>query len=63
MILTIEFLALDLCKNILEEGFDDETTGKAAFLQAVIQKDWSSLEGFEPVYHEDEFVGVQQRSE
>jgi hypothetical protein len=57
MILTIEFLAADLCRSVLEE--DEEAIGKAAFLQAVLDKDWGSMEGFEAVFHEDEFIGVQ----
>jgi hypothetical protein len=61
-ILTIEQLALELCQLVLEqdEADCDEIVGKAAFLQAVIDGAWGTMEGFEPVYHEDEFIGVRE---
>lgn len=60
MILTIESLTLDLCTAILEQEDQEELEGKAAFLQAVIQKDFGSMDGYKPVYHEDEFIGVEK---
>lgn len=60
-VLTTEFLALDLCEAILGEEDQEEIVGKAALLQSVLQADWGSIEGYEPVFHEDELVGIVKR--
>lgn len=65
MILSKDYLFLDLCKVALKEGAKDEeeVKTKAALLKAVLEQRWSKVKvaGFEPVFHEDEFIGIQAK--
>jgi hypothetical protein len=60
--MTVDELVRDLCAAILE-GDDRETLeGKAAFLQAVVDGDWGSMESYAPVWGEGRhLVGVARR--
>jgi hypothetical protein len=60
--MTVDELVRDLCAAILE-GDDRETLeGKAAFLQAVIDEDWGSIDSYSPVYEEGRYLaGITKR--
>lgn len=58
---TISLLSLvkDLCSSILDKEDPETLEGKAAFLQGVIDGDWSTMDSYSPVYGEGRhLVGV-----
>lgn len=53
---TVKQLVKSLCSRVLD-GEDPETlSGEAAFLQAVIDEDWGSMDSYSPVYGDGKYL-------
>lgn len=63
MILTIEYLAQELCRAVVENEDEDTIRGKAAFLKAIFDQDWASMPEFDPVVIAGNVIGVVETGE
>ncbi len=61
--MTVKELVKDLCEAILEGEDPENLAGKAAFLQAVVDEDWGSMDSYSPVYGEGKYLaGITKRA-
>ncbi len=55
-------LIKDICTAILEGEDTEVLVGKAAFLQAIVDDDWGTIDSFSPVYGEGKhLLGVEEK--